>query len=346
MRRLLARLLLAAIVLIGLTMTAAVAGKAALEMWAQRAAERFVGDASALERVDDRVRAIAASVHEAYIRTDPSKPPALLFRLRPYLTHPLLPEFIRVETGAIEAIMVEGECDSAARTTVYLLQAVGIEAEQFNIITASSGGHSIVRAYRDDGSEMIIDPQSGSAPVHGDRILDWDSARTMLSEGTPTEDVWLPIAESGSHHQVIEEHEHVFVAAQGEALAWTVTVDLSAQDEIRIGREDGSYTDVISEGTAARLTSYWHYFGHRYDRGWERRLSFNRATRVTIYLTDPIHEPFITSNVPPRQVSKQILEYDVPANGILSFRDGDAGRDWTSLRSYQDVDAIVFTRMD
>ena len=89
------------------------------------------------------------------------------------------------------------------------------------------------------------------------------------------------------------------------------------------------------------MTPYWHYLGHKYDRGWTRILKFAQDTRVEIGLTEPVDAGLITTDARPR-IDGDTLTLVVAAGESLAFVDGLAKRDWTRLKSYQDIDYILF----
>ena len=98
---------------------------------------------------------------------------------------------------------------------------------------------------------------------------------------------------------------------------------------------------MMSDGIAHGLSSYWGYLGHRYDRSWQRVINFSQDTRMIIGLIDAPDERFVTTQMRPT-VSGNELIYEVPAGRSLRFVDGNAGRDWLRLRSYQEIDYIRF----
>ena len=107
----------------------AVLPKLLIEFAAGREADRRI---ARLQSNSDSKQAflIAASrmVHAAYVRSLTDPRPALLMRLRPYLTNNILPKPIRVQPGAIDLLEIDGVCDAAARTLAFLLRREGLDA--------------------------------------------------------------------------------------------------------------------------------------------------------------------------------------------------------------------------
>ena len=153
-------------------------------------------------------------------------------------------------------------------------------------------------------------------------------------------EIWHKLAKT-SIDQFYRKFEHAVFAVQDTHLDIELQVKLTDNKPIALGQRDGDTRDVRRDGLSHGLTSYWTYLGHKYDRGWTRILQFSQATKVEIGLTEPANEGFITTSAQPR-IEGDTLVYVVAAGESLAFVDGVANRDWTKLKSYQDIDYILF----
>lgn len=305
--------------------------------FSQSALERHSTESIAIE--------IAKLVHEQYRATERLKDTPLLFKLRPYLTHRFLPEFLRIETGAIEALLIEGKCDSAARTTVFILGSVGIRAEQLNLVGRMGGAHSIVQAFNPDGSTFLLDPLYGVAPQHNGDVLSIEETTRLQKSGAGARTVWSTITDGSRFHPLYENFPDLWKNTQGAAVEFEVDVDLGNSERLQIGQIDQSSAEVGDAAAKYGLTRYWQYLGHRFDRGWVRTMKFHQPTIVTFILTDNVRDNVITTTRKPNTVSGNTLQYIVQSGEKLSFHDGRAQINWLKLDSYQDVDAIIFERL-
>ncbi len=199
-------------------------GKTVLENYAQSEARAFAvsaGDDTSLP-VPERVRRVAAAVYKFYSQRDLSSP-SLLFRLQPYLTNQVLPGFFRVQSGAIETILIEGACDSASRASVFILRQLGIDATQVNLITPHNG-HSIVGVNLDDGSQILLDPTYGLAPLRHGSLLTTAETLALHRMQVPAGTIWATIADGATYHPIYDDFASAALASQGEPLHWTVHI--------------------------------------------------------------------------------------------------------------------------
>lgn len=314
-----------------------------VEHGARTAAQDIISDARKnADSEEPQVLAIelARIIHSLYLRSDPSLAPPFLWRLRPYLTNRLLPEYARFQDGAIDALYVQGICDSAARTLAYLLNEAELESQQLNIVNNFAGAHSVVLVEFPDGQSSMLDPFYGVYPEHDGMMLSPSEAREMARRGEPTESIWKPLSEDAQVGFYQRFGDAVF-APQGAGLVIEVEVNLAEHETIRLGEKNGRYDDVMSDGVAHGLSSYWGYLGHRYDRSWQRVIKFSQDTRMIIGLFDTPDKRFFTTQMRPKLRDNELI-YEVPAGMSLRFVDADAKRDWLRLRSYQEIDYIRF----
>lgn len=320
----------------------AIAGKHALEARARAEARDFI--AATGVAVDDKPAlavALTRRVHEIYRATPDSADPPLLMTLRPYLTHPMLPEPLRVEPGAIEALYLNGLCDSASRVLAFVLRQAGLDAWQMNLVMPLAV-HTVVLAQDRAGDTFMLDPLHGVVPVRGGRLLGPDQAQAAARQGVPQEQLWQTLGPTADP-AIYRQFAVAAFAKQNEPMTITVQVRLPQAGEtpgvVVLGEEDGASEDVASAAVRRGWTPYWHYLGSRYDREWTRVFRFAQDTRVTFVLTTPPDRRFLTSERRPHIRGREVI-YDIPAGDSLRLRDGLAGRSWLHFRSYQDVDYV------
>ena len=317
--------------------------KFVVEHRARTVAESVVADVSeGLSASDIEVLAIelARYVHSAFLQSRSTESAPLLWQMRPYLTNRLLPQFARFQDGAIDALYVRGQCDNAARTLTFLLNQTELIARQFNIVNRFGSGHSVVSFEFPDGRRSMLDPLYGVYPKLDGKMLSPTEAQELMQRGEPSEKIWNPLSEEASDN-FYRRFGDALLAPQGEGLVIDVEVNLVDGQSLQLGEKNGQFVDVVQDGMAHGLTSYWGYIGHRYDRGWQRVINFTQDTRVTIGLIDVPDSRFITTQVSPL-IRQNELIYEVVSGQSLRFIDGDAGRDWFRFRSYQEVDFIRF----
>ena len=315
----------------------ALVAKAELERAGEANAQRVVQDLGLQGRTDEQAAvALTRQVHLWYRGGRTVTDPPLLWRLRPYLTHPLLPEAFRLPPGLIDSLYAEGMCDSAARTLTYILAQVGIESRQLNVVQRFSGAHSAVVARFAGGREVLLDPLYGVVPRIAGALVSPQAVHSAPQGAVR----WESLAPT-SEDRFYAAFERAVFGLAGSDLEIEAPVDLQPRQVLRLGRADGGTRDVHREGMLQGLTHLWTYLGHRYDRGWTRVMRFNRDTRVTIGVVGTVNPRFVTTDVPPR-IDGDRLVYEVAAGDALRFSDGAARRDWTKLRSYQSIDWILF----
>lgn len=106
-----------------------------------------------------------------------------------------------------------------------------------------------------------------------------------------------------------------------------------------------SSDDVADDGKSEGLSVYWHYLGHRFDRGWTRVLKAPVAMRVTFDTVEDIWPGLLTAGRPPTGLSDRKLWYDLAVGDTLELTDGKATRNFWKLRSYVDVDRITLEKL-
>lgn len=272
-----------------------------VENRARTVAESIIADVSknlSTSDTETMVIELTRHVHSVYLRSRSIESAALLWRMRPYLTNRLLPQFARFQDGAIDALYLRGICDNAARTLAFLLNQTGLSARQFNIVNKFGGGHSVVSFEFSNGRRAMLDPLYGVYPKYNGKMLSPKEARELMKRGEPSEKIWNPLSEEASVDFYRRFGDALF-APEGERLVIEVEVDLSDGQSLQLGEKNGQFVDVVRDGMARGLTSYWGYIGHRYDRGWQRVINFNQDTRVIIGIIDVPDSRFVTTQARP-----------------------------------------------
>ena len=315
----------------------------ALEAYGHRQALAFAREAQAAGTSEATAKLLTAKVYESFIGTDPDAPP-LLLRLRRFLSHPLLPDLLSVDEGAIEAIYLEGHCDSASRSLVYVLGAIGIEAIPVYLLGPMGEAHTVVEATLPGGKLVMLDPFFGLVPEHQGGLLAGSEAQTVLREGTAPQEIWQPVSPRAHYSIFFDTFETFSLTDQGADFEWRRHLDLGVVDTLQIGAFDGSSKEVPEAAGALSLGAHWHYLGHRYERGWTRTLVADHAMRVTFHVLEHPRAGVLTSDLEPEIQPGKVI-YTLGKGDALSFVDRRATRSIRTLRSYIGVDAITVERL-
>lgn len=341
----LALLSLIVLAMLGFGLAATYGVKRVVEEKAVNNAEDFIAAHTTAEMDDEeKVLRLAKAVYQANLDSQRSNVVPFLFHLRPYLEHKFMPELVRIKSGAIEVVYMEGLCDSAARRLVYVLDAAGYAATQLNIVSPD-GGHSITLMKLPSGLSVMLDPYFGAASIWNGRMIGPSDTQRLMQQGVPSEKIWQPFGPE-ARLDFYKNFGRSSIAEQGQPLTIEVSVNLEKGESFSLGDNDNSPLDVSIAAAKRGWSPYWHYMGHRYDRGWERVMHFKHKMRVTFALTREVNKDFITSKTPPSAIHENLVIYKLNAGQVLHFRDAQAKRDWFSMKSFQDVDYILFEALD
>lgn len=338
--RLLRRLAMAAGAAAFLGLAAGAAASAYLEQRAAGMATAFLDRFDVEANATEGVTALSRFIHERYLETSAARAEPLLLRLRPYLSNDLLPQFLQVTPGALETLYLEGHCDNAARTLIYILRQGGVSAAQLAIITPSYG-HSMVAVDLPNGGDVAVDPFLGVVAVENGALVGAERARALAQDGVAAEAIWR-LNGAATVDPLFGDMENAVFARRGDPLEWVAPVALEPGGVLTLGALNGHSNDVIADGKQHGLSGFWSYLGHRYDRAWVRAFEARQAMRVTVTLTEPLNPRFMVAEPAPAQVEGATLIFEIGAGERLVFRDGAARRDWLRLRSFQPIDQIRF----
>jgi len=277
-------------------------------------------------------------VHEAF-RASEGRPFGLLERLRPYLSNAILPGFLRLRPGAMDVIAMHGHCDNSARALKFMLEEAGYRAWQFNMVSPDMA-HTVTLAEGPNGTTCLLDPMFAVAPMSNGRLIGPRQARELARAGAkPPELQWSLLAPSSSARFYTRFADTSF-ARQGSQLVLRAEVTLPAGGRIALGVPDGQSHDVSDAAAKRGWTPHWHYIGNKFDRSWDRIMTFHQKTRLVLHLLSPPDERFITTIDRPEIKGNELI-YTLDKGESLLFDDGSAGRDWLRLHSFQDVDFIT-----
>lgn len=324
-----------------LSLVAVIAAKQFIEYRGHVVARMVIAEAKATAK-DPAALAVELTrrVYISYQNSMPQNKAPILWQLRPYLTNEVLPDFLRIQPGAIDVIYIAGQCDSAARTLQFLLAEANLPAEQLNIVRRYFAGHSVTLVALPSGREVILDALFGVAPEQDGTLLTPGEALQLVRQGVAAKDIWKKLMPTSDISFYASFDDTVF-AKQGAGLDIETLIKLEGREAIVLGSPDGNAHDVNRDGSLQGFTSYWDYIGHRYDRGWRRIIKVAQDTRMIIGLVEPPNEKFVTTKQHPTIQGKELI-YEIAAGDSLYFYDRAARRDWIRLSSYQDVDYIRF----
>jgi hypothetical protein len=286
---------------------------------------------------DPYLQEITALVFNSFKPEEPSED--FMLRLRPYLTHSILPAFIRLPNGAIETNIQSGLCDNASRMLAFILRQQGYDSVQWNMVH-NSGGHSALLVKTKDDREVFLDPFYGIVAQHQNQLISLDQAQRIISK--EREASAIKLLSQDSQLKFYEHLPEMFMAAEGQDLILDFNVPDLRQGSVILGEVDGQFNDVIRDGNAENISGYWHYIGHKYNREWVRELKAPQATKIVVTLADDhVDSGVITSNKTP-DIEGNKLTWVLQAGETLVLRDGLAKVSWSRLNSYQYIDRVEF----
>jgi hypothetical protein len=283
--------------------------------------------------------ALTGRVFEAFSAPTSEMSPPLLLRLRPFLTHWSLPAALSVTPGAIDAMFLNGHCDDAARSLAFVLSANGLPAHEVNLIGKDGQAHTIVRADLGSGRGILLDPHTGLVPFDDGNPVGERRAKQLQQEGVDPREIWRRVSKHAVFHPIFKSFQDIELTRPGADFEWRVTLDMSDRDQLILGEIDGSPRGTGDATAREGLGTYWSYLGHRFDRGWTRRLTVAQPTRVSFILVESARKGVITSDIQPK-IEGRTVTYVLKKGQTLSLHDGRATIDLLALKSYIDVDAI------
>ncbi len=269
--------------------------------------------------------------HEKFVQSpgrigDETRP--LLVRLRPILTNYRLPSWISFPGGAIETLYAGGWCDDAARMLQFILAQYDLPSRQWNMVKPD-GAHSALVVDLPGDRMIFTDPFYGAIAT--------DQNGNLV--GPYTKDIRFQALSDNSDLAFYRNFKDVVMAARSEEM--TLRASIPSGLPLTLGVLDGSANDVQSDSIKNRLSPYWTYMGHRYDRAWTRILKASKPVKVTFILTDNIDKGVLTSNKPP-VVSGKTLIWVLDKDEELIFTDSKAMLSLLRLNSYMPIDQIIF----
>lgn len=291
---------------------------------------------------EEKVIAISKKVFKTFQEANPAYISA--YKIRPYITNKRLPEFIRFPEGIIETNIQKGLCDNASRMLAFALKQEGLSSKQWNMMT-HTGGHSARFVTLSNGTNVFVDPFYGVAAIDMDgHLTSLTEARDRVLTGEPPENVLMTFSEK-SKTGFYDNLATMFMAAEGEELVIDVTLP-RINETITLGQIDGQSNDVKSAGSRTKITPYWHYIGHQYNREWVRVLEAPQPLKLVMTLVEEPDENVLVSADPAPQVKGKTLTWMLEEGEKLTFRDGLAEISLKRLNSYIPVDRIEMIPAD
>ena len=287
---------------------------------------------------DQKVLSITSEIFKTFKHQNPAE--ISLYRLRPFLTTHRLPEFFRLPDGVMETYLQSGYCDSAGRMLSFILNKMGIESVQWNMVSLNAA-HSALLVTMPDNRKVFIDPYFGyGAMDKNHQLIDPIKAQELIKSGRPFPEIFLPLG-TDSDPNFYQTFQTVRMAAQGEKLILEATLPIAKENELLVlGEINGDELDVINSGMALGLSPLWHYIGHKYDREWVRVLKVVEPVKIVMTLIDSPEDDILTTTPRP-EVNGKTLTWSLKSKDSITFRDGDAGFSLNRFNSYIGVDQIV-----
>lgn len=299
-------------------------------------------DTNNLSATDALLR-ITTEVHDKFSESAPSS--SLILRLRPYLTSPLLPEMVRFPSGVIETVVQKGLCDNAARNLAYVLDEIGYQTIQWDMVQVQAA-HSALLVTLPDNDTALLDPFYGTASFSStkEKLYSPDFAQAQLRNGASTIDYFISLSET-SDLSFYEDFENTWMAAQGDKLVIPTDIPKIGSDALVLGRPDGDSRDVLSAAMQNKMTPYWTYAGHKYNRSWVRVLRAKQPIEVDFTLVQDVESSVVTSEPLP-EIEGRHMRWKLKPGEEIRFFDGRAERSFKRMNSYLDVDQIVVRRIN
>lgn len=288
---------------------------------------------------DEKIIAITTEIFKDFHAKDPAEIP--LYKIRPIITNHRLPSFIALPNGVMETLMQKGYCDNAARMLAFVLKQDGFESVQWNMVSSNSA-HSALLVTLNDGRKGLVDPFYGYVAVGKDgKLLPPDQAQSQVKSGIKYQEVFHPLSPNSNHNFYLDFHS-MDMAAQGDELVLEATIPPLNSEPLVLGKIDGNDMDVKKAAMKNKLSPFWHYMGHKYNRQWTRMLKANEPVNVTIILVEPSQKNILIATPQPA-VKNKTLSWNLNSGESIVFKDGDAGISLKKMNSYIGVDQIIFT---
>ena len=286
---------------------------------------------------EQKLIAITKHVFETFYHKDPATIP--LYKLRPYITNKRLPEFIRLPDGVMETNIQQGFCDNASRMLAFVLEQEGFPSVQWNMVTNTSGHSTRLVTLSDDERKVFVDPFYGFVTVDQEgKLTDMETAKNRILDGDRFEDVFVALG-ANSDDRFYKNLNNMYMGAEGENLL--IKAKLPRLNEpLILGKIDGQYKDVKSEGGRNGLTPYWHYMGHKYNREWVRVLEAQQPVKIVMTLVEPVENGILIATPSPK-VYQNTLIWELDKGEQLKLQDGLAQISLKRFNSYIDVDQIA-----
>lgn len=287
---------------------------------------------------DETIKTLTAHVFHSFRHAHSGEVPDL-HRLRPFVTNHRLPRWLRLPDGLIESYTMHGHCDDAARALLFLLKQKGYQSYQWDMVQ-SDGAHSALEVTTPEGRRIFVDPFYGFVAQSSDgTLIDANTAQTHIQNGIPVESTFLALG-TDSNWLFYKSFDQTWMNIKGKPLRVESTLPPLNDEKLIFGEINGSDQDVMNDGVRNDLTPYWHYIGHKYNRGWIRVLRTEEPVRIEMTLVDP-PESGILNATPVPAVNGKILTWSLKPGEALTLKDGAARLSLKRLNSYIGIDQIV-----
>ncbi len=294
-------------------------------------------DKKPVPTADQEIITIARAVFDRFETKDPALDLGL--RLRPYVSNQRLPDVLRFPEGVVETHVELGMCDNAARMLKFLLKQRGYDSIQWNMVT-DSRAHSALLVYLPDGRRGLVDPFYGLAGYDQKQktLLSPETVQNAMKNGTDIQSAFMIFGEK-TETTFYEEFKTARMAPIGKNLNIAAKIPIVKDEPLILGKLNGNDLDVKSAASQNKMTPFWHYAGHKYDRSWVRQLTAQQNIRLEFTLVSDVESGIITSTPKPK-ISGRKMTWDLKAGEQITFRDGDAQVSLKRLNSYIGIDQI------
>ena len=226
----------------------------------------------------------------------------------------------------------------------FILKQKGYESEQWNMIT-NKRAHSALRVTLKDGRHALLDPMYGLVGYNAEtkKLRSPEEIKALLKGNKDFGELFL-LFDDKSDISFYKGFRDVRMGAQGEVLSLSATLPKIGNEPLYIGSLDQDHNDVYREGSKNKITPFWHYAGHFYDRSWVRSLTATQNIKLEITLIENVEDRIITAEPRPKIDGKKMI-WEMDAGDTITFYDGRARLSWKRLNSYISVDQIALYPM-
>lgn len=215
-----------------------------------------------LERLEDPDTKTTILNVSTWAANEFEESPSPLRGYLPIFYHRWLPDFIRLPRGSLDIILMSGKCSELARALEFLFLDRPYRAKQHDIVSPK-WGHSAISIH-DGTSWIFMDPFLGFLFEENGRFISLERMQELAAAGVNLQSFAVELRQNTGKF-VYQDIDRAFHARQGKRLDIRLDLPLD-KGNLVLGRLNGEFNDVTSDGKEAALTGHLSYIGPRYER--------------------------------------------------------------------------------